>query len=81
MIDERICAKCPLGPKPHERPECKRCVADDMAVGGRHEMLERFRHLLNVDGVDVTACFEYDLLPRILAHGDPASEDSSRLAS
>ena len=81
MIDERICVKCPLGPRPHERRECKRCVADDMAVGGRKVMLEQFRHLLNVDGVDVTACFEYDLLPRILQRGDPAREDSGRLAS
>ena len=76
MIDQRICEKCPLGPQPHKHLECKRCVADDMAVSGRKEMLARFRHLLNVDGVDVTDCFEYDLLPILLPLGDPAREDT-----
>ena len=51
-------------------------MADDMAVSGRKEMLARFRHLLNVDGVDVTDCFEYDLLPILLPLGDPAREDT-----
>ena len=47
-----------------------------MAVQGRKSMLEQFRHLLSIDGVDVTASFEYDLLPYLLPTGDPAREDT-----
>lgn len=74
MLDTRICEKCPLGPKPHTRPECRRCEADLMAVEARKTMLLPYREALTVNGVDLTACFEYDLLPALLPHLDPARE-------
>ena len=81
MIDERICGRCPLGPKPLERPECNRCEADMMGVEARKSALIPFRSALIFDGVDMTACFEYELLPSLLPPGDPARERTGLLPS
>jgi len=47
-----------------------------MAVNSRKAMLEKYRRFLVIDEVDVTSCFEYELLPSLLPPGDPAREDS-----
>lgn len=52
-----------------------------MAVEARKSMLDGYRPLLTVDGVDLTACYEYDLLPALLPHTDPAREHSFDSAS
>ena len=47
-----------------------------MAVSARKEILARYRPYLTIDGVDVTDCFEYEMLPGLLPPGDPACESA-----
>ena len=70
-LDERICQKCPIGPEPGGSRFCKRCEADAQGISDRKRLISA--HTFVHRGVDYSAALEYDLLPIVLAPGDPAA--------
>ena len=53
-----------------------RCMADIEAVQYRENVLEPYRAVLTHQGVDLTDCFYYNLLPIVLPKGDPGERPS-----
>lgn len=72
-LDERICALCPLGPKPLQHKACDRCVADMVALEARDALVESFGDRFRFDGVMYADSLRYDLLTNFLPGGDPGA--------
>ena len=72
LLDQRICALCPLGPEPATTRFCARCMADAAAIKARNLLADELRSRLTYDGVCYADAIKYDVLVNLLPQGDPA---------